>query len=186
MNVKSQKGFTLMEVLIVMAVAGVLAGIALFEGQRLINKGRLNSASRELYADLRRVQKDAFTLKSTYNSAGFGLIFDASDSNKYRFFEFNDLDTDSTLDSGERIDPPRSPFSRSLSEAVTVKVGGASATSSVVLFDSRGIARTTTWGALSNRIYVLSMPRVDPDRCVEIDFVTIAEGIWDGTNCSPR
>ncbi len=65
-NNSSSSGFTLLEMLVVIAVVGLLAAIAAPSWVAFINNRRLNSASDRVYLGLREAQRQAKKTKTTW------------------------------------------------------------------------------------------------------------------------
>jgi prepilin-type N-terminal cleavage/methylation domain-containing protein len=64
-GIGSRRGFTLVEIVIVIVVAGLLMGIAAPRFTRMRNSLRLDTAARTLAADLRRAQTEAIKRNKT-------------------------------------------------------------------------------------------------------------------------
>jgi type IV fimbrial biogenesis protein FimT len=64
-RIMSRRGFTLVEIVIVIVVAGLLMGIAAPRFTRMRNSLRLDTAARTLAADLRRAQTEAIKRNKT-------------------------------------------------------------------------------------------------------------------------
>jgi len=93
-NMKESKGFTLIEVIVVMAVVGIMvtiAGISLVSSSR---NAELRSSSRELYSQFQRAK-----LESIKRNLPVAIIFVSST----RYQIFIDNNNDKVLDSGEDI-----------------------------------------------------------------------------------
>lgn len=67
---RSECGFTLLELLIVVALVGILSGVATWSGQQLARGWQLKRAASQLYEDLKAVQAKAELSGSLTISAG--------------------------------------------------------------------------------------------------------------------
>lgn len=57
----NRKGFTVVEIIIVMAIAGVLLSMATFQFREYLQKGQIERQTKELYADLLAARSAAVT-----------------------------------------------------------------------------------------------------------------------------
>jgi prepilin-type N-terminal cleavage/methylation domain-containing protein len=65
-RLQHQKGFTLLELLVVLAIAGIIFGIAVPAGQGMLDRGRLTSATNEAYAALLYTRNEATRLRQAH------------------------------------------------------------------------------------------------------------------------
>lgn len=178
-SMKTSKGFTLIEVLIVIALLGILSAIAVPLASESVGRSRLNAASRELYADLQGLRRDAMTRISAPNGRGYGIRFISA--TRYELFEFNDLNNDYEYNpgAGEESDPEQ----RDLPPGLAISLGsGANPSGAVILFDKRGFSRGADWGIASNTFLVRKSGEVQ-GRCLRIALSRIREGAWNGSDC---
>lgn len=179
---KNQNGFSLIEVLTVIAVVGVLVSMVSI-GPGILQRRDLQTSSTKLYADLQAIRISALTKNSDPDSLGFGLRF--IDGNSYQVSEFIDSglnDYSYEADDGEVLD-----FENTLSSGVTVTIGAAGTPvgqDKALLYDKRGMARSSNWAAVTDRTYVLSHLSLSTKKCVTVSIVRIREGSWDGTDCT--
>lgn len=178
---KTPKGFTLIEVMIVVAVFGVLTAIAAPFTADFIARSRLSSASRELYADLQGLRRDAMTTISAPNGRGYGIRF-ISDA-RYELFEFNDLNNNYRYDAG--VGEEFGPEQQDLPANMAFSLGsGGSVPGTVLLFDKQGLSRSATWSPFGNA-FVIRKAGETQGRCVVVALARIREGVWNGSGCDP-
>lgn len=65
-RLRAQVGFTLIETMIALAIIGILAGLAAPSFGRTLQKTYLSNAARQLVADLRETQSEAYTAGAAY------------------------------------------------------------------------------------------------------------------------
>lgn len=185
-NMKDQRGFTLVELIVVVAIFAALVTIVVAMTTSNLQKHRLSGSSRELLADFQRARMDALTTSSPgATTRGFGIRF--SSPNTYFLFEFNDAngnfnyDDDSEEFEGEEKTLAPSVTVQRLSGGALVNPSGAD--DDIILYDKRGMLRDVDWSTVAGATFVLQVPGVTPSRCVVISPVRIREGVWDGAEC---
>lgn len=95
MKVPSHKGFTLVEIMIVLAIMGIMAAIAMPNYRTYMAQRRLNGAVRQVYGDLMAARQRAISENRT-----IGVVF-GSDNHGYTIFA--DTDGDGSADGGETV-----------------------------------------------------------------------------------
>jgi prepilin-type N-terminal cleavage/methylation domain-containing protein len=171
------KGFTLIETLILVAVIGVLAAIATPFGSEFIDRHRLSGASRQLYATLQEIRLGAMTKAVGDRQRGYGIRF--TSSTEYLVFLFEDASENFTHELIGEVDIRIHQLPRGIS----LTLGNATdPTGSVLLFDKKGFSRQRNWSSLGGRTYVLRNTR-GAARCVTVSDIRIREGVWDGSKC---
>ncbi|MBI5874445.1 MAG: prepilin-type N-terminal cleavage/methylation domain-containing protein [Deltaproteobacteria bacterium] len=183
MNIKDERGFSLIELLVVVALIAIIAAIAMM-GRDTYQGRQLKAASQQLYGDLQKVRVDAMTKSNAANSRGFGIRFTSSSA--YRVFEFNDSNTADNYQYDGTAEEAN-PTDVILTSGITVTLGNTTTpptgTGNVLIFSKQGLPKDNIWGQ-DNRIYVIQFSGVSQIRCVNIANVTIREGVWDAANSS--
>ena len=93
-NENTYRGFTLLEVLVTIAIVALLSGIVSNSMSSLASKYRLNSAGRELLSDFQNAKSRAVQNKKR-------VVLDFN-QNKNEYKMFVDRDRDYSLDGGEK------------------------------------------------------------------------------------
>lgn len=181
MTLNSEKGFTLIEILIVLVIISVLASLAAV-GPEFIRNENISKTSRELAGDLQRTRQDAMTSGTLVNSMGSGIRF--ANPTSYTIFEFNDADADFRYDdAGEEANT----IQRNLSSSIVIDINGANPDNNVLLYDKLGIPRNPEW-KLSQMTIVIRHESSSSVRqkCVVVSTNRVREGLWDGSNCQEQ
>ena len=92
---EKQKGFTLVEIMIVVAILGILGVVGSTLLVHLLPNMRLRSATRDIYSALMTAKTESVRLGENVT-----LLFDSPNSN---YTMFIDTDTDNTVDPGETV-----------------------------------------------------------------------------------
>lgn len=95
MKVPSHKGFTLVEIMIVLVIMGIMAAIAVPNLKTYMAQRRLNGAVRQVFGDLMAARQRAIT-----ENRNIGVVFS---SNNHSYTIFADTDNDGIADSGEAV-----------------------------------------------------------------------------------
>jgi len=90
-----QSGFTLIEMMIVIAIMGIFAGIAIPNYLSYMPKHRLNGAARQVMGDLMAARMQAVSQNNE-----FKVFFDLS-INNHEYTILDDDDNDGNIDDGE-------------------------------------------------------------------------------------
>lgn len=95
MKVPSHKGFTLIELMIVLAIMGIIAAIAAPNLRGYMAQRRLNGAVQQVFGDLMSARQRAIT-----ENRNIGVVFS---SNNHSYTIFSDTDNDGSADGGETV-----------------------------------------------------------------------------------
>ena len=113
-------GFTLIEVMIVMAIIGVMSTILFCDFNRLIGSYRLNYAARELVINVRLLQEKAMR----HESANYRMLFN-EEKNSYSFIEDHRTSVYKTIKLPPGIELAHDNFSRPGSAGLIFAANGS-------------------------------------------------------------
>lgn len=82
MNPDSSKGLTLIELLIVIAIIGIIAAISSFAWQRYVSNTNLRTAARELVSDFALMKAKAASASQTGQDTTYDIVFNVA-ANSY-------------------------------------------------------------------------------------------------------
>lgn len=99
-----QLGFSLIEVIVVVAIISVMMGVFLVNYRQTEKRSSLLMASKGLITDIRRIQNKAMGLVKYNDSVpegGWGIYFNQSEPTKY--YLFADINNNAEYDVGEAV-----------------------------------------------------------------------------------
>ena len=82
----STAAFTLMELVLVIAVLGVIAGLGIGNYANFLRQSSLDSAANEIIATLRKAQTNS---QASSEGTGWGIWFDTTNKDNYKLFRGN-------------------------------------------------------------------------------------------------
>jgi type IV fimbrial biogenesis protein FimT len=113
---RPSRGFTLVELLIVIAIIGVLAGVATPAMNRLVKSVKLTSATNDLFASLMMARSEAVRRNSRVAlcKSSDGILCAATGGWEQGWIVFHDTNNNGTHESGEEIVMRAQPLSTDL------------------------------------------------------------------------
>ena len=81
-----ERGFTVLELLIAIAIGAILIAVAIPSFLEIVRKGRHGSAVRRVVSDLREIRSDAISTGWEYRIVGYTAAEDGDRRNQYRIF----------------------------------------------------------------------------------------------------
>ena len=152
------KGFTLIELMVTIAVAAILLAIATPSFTSIINSNRLTSAANEMVATLQAARMEAVRLNTTVN------VCSGCDGSADSLVAFIDANDDGDADAGETV--------RVGTVNPAVQVGGG--TDVVFLSSGFGYDAADPNGALLATQFRFCIPTTSPAETVRV--VSVASG----------
>lgn len=159
------QGFSLIELIIVIAIIGVLFALAGIEFNNWIKRYNVESEIKEMYVDLMNTRARAMQRNRTHF-----IIFA---TNTYTVYEDTNPapDGDGTLQTGS--DTQVASLSRTIQDTINWTGSGN------ISFDSRGLASP----AGSLYLSTTSVPEYD---CIVVYYTRLNLGKWSGSNCDAK
>lgn len=189
MKIEKEAGFTLVELLTVVAIIGIMSGVIAMNMMAEVKKSVVKEATTRLYSDLKKCRVDAMTNGGNAATRGFGLSFNNATS--YTLFRFDDANNNYTLDSEESINPKDvdapyddAPEIVAVPNDVQVSINSGTLTAPL-LFDRRGWLRDGSWSPVSGGTFILQREGTKP-RCIVLSTSQIRQGVWDNAKADPN
>jgi type IV fimbrial biogenesis protein FimT len=163
----SERGFTLVELVITLVVLGVLMAMAIPSFRYVQNSSRLSGASNELVASLQSARMEAVRRNGrvVLCSSADGASCSA-DVNSGGWLVFADADGDSTVDAGETV-----LLANSLKAPLTLQANSA-VTEGIVVFRSDGMARAKGGQLLTGQYRICMATTVPSDNARNVEIGT--------------
>jgi len=171
-KIVNDRGFTLVEMIVVMIIMACVATIALWGFQKQIKSTSIRTQTSDLYADLLSAQINALTKKRTYF-----VVFGAT---TYDIYE----DTSPTPNGNGTLetasDQKLGGFPKTTKYNISLLGGdGTTACGTTISFDTQGLASVYQAIVRFNFTSTEVQPEYD---CITIDKTRILKGAWDSAN----
>ena len=156
MKINKTKGFTLTELMIVIAIIGIMASIASFSWQRYVNNTNLRTAARELESDIASAKQRAVA-----EGVNYRITITTGTPGNYTIEQRNAANTASTVmatkiptDNGAGLKITSTNHGGSI---IYFYTRGTTSWGDVVLQNSRGSSATITSNATGRTYVTFSM-----------------------------
>ena len=129
-----KNGFTMIELLIVMAIIGIVATIVLPSYNKARNSKDLHLGREQISSDIRMAQNYSFNIlkfDGAFPEGGYGIHFDIGNPKKYIIFADKGPSPNQTYDAGEKFQELELPRSVKIS---SLKVDGSDANPIDIVF----------------------------------------------------
>jgi type II secretion system protein H len=176
---KRNRGFTIIELLLVIGIIGIMAAIAIPNFTNFMRKNRIDNQMKRIYADLMNARVMAMTRNMTHfvvfnwnsDTSQYAVIADTNGNNQRDAIP---TDTQLLMRSG----PDRVPFSFFNIVNPNENMGNAGmAAPTTIAFNARGMATQT--GTIR-----INVSGITPSRdCVTVSMARITLGKWIGGDC---
>jgi len=174
-----KKGFTLIELVVVLVIIGILLGIAGISGKAWLDRYRVESQMKTMSVDLENARASAMQKSRTY------FVVLAGSGAQYTIYEDrNPLSAGADGDGVLQQATDRQIVQKSLNSSYALTVPAEAVDS--INFDSKGFASVApgpmaTWTQTTIRVAASFGAAYD---CIVISATRVGMGVWNGTNCA--
>ena len=167
---RDEKGFTLIEMLIVVVIVGILLGIAAISAGAWLNRYRVEGQTKQMYADLMNARINALQRNR--------IFFVTLGTNQYAIYEDTySAATGTTSPDGDGIPQPGND--RLVLNTTTQYALASSPSITGFNFTANGLVSLATT-TVAIRCISTANPVSD---CIELSLTRLLMGKWNGTTC---
>jgi prepilin-type N-terminal cleavage/methylation domain-containing protein len=171
-------GFTIIELIVVLGIIAILLAIAVISGRDALNKYRVESQTKQMYADLMNARVSAMSKNRKY--------FVTPAATQYTIYEDtnNGPDGDGVLQAAS----DRQVMQRNLNPTYAVTMIPAAAVVDTINFDQRGLV---SWSLGINAVPTVEQQTIHVTAsygaaydCIDMSPIKIRMGAWNGASCN--